>query len=71
MKRVRNIVILLVITRNKYLLFVHCSWQVAPKILEISYIRSTGASFIIFGLLYSVPETTSEHEGKTGVSYFS
>lgn len=47
---------------NKYVFgFFHSSWHTAPKILEISYIRAIGTSFVIIsGLLSSVPEIASE-----------
>lgn len=33
--------------KKSYLVFVHCSWHGALKALVISYIRATGASFVI------------------------
>lgn len=58
-KRARNDATLLFVI-NMYLFFVHCSWHIAPKILEMSYIRAIGTSFVISGLLSSVPEIASE-----------
>ena len=52
--------------------FVHCSSHIVPNILYISYIRAMGTFFgYNFGLLYSVPETPSEHKGKMGIIYYS
>lgn len=54
-------VILWFIIRNLYLVFVYCSWHIAPQTLIISYIRAIGASFIIiFGFLFSVSEIGPE-----------
>ena len=70
-KRARNSVILLLIIRNIYLVFVCCSWYIAPKILAVSCIRAIRASFvIIFGLLSSVPEIVLGHKGEMGVLLF-
>jgi len=44
-------VILWFIIITIYLVFIHCSCHRAPKYLVITYIRATGASFVIFSFV--------------------